>query len=58
MSEKKSVEPTAGPQSVAQTLEEATASEYKYGFVSDIDTETIPPGLSEDVIRYISRKKG
>ena len=51
-------EPTAGPQSVAKTLEEATASEYKYGFVSDIDTETIPPGLSEDVIRYISRKKG
>ncbi|MBD5207082.1 MAG: Fe-S cluster assembly protein SufB [Bacteroidales bacterium] len=58
MSEKKSGEPTAGPQSVAKTLEEATASEYKYGFVSDIDTETIPPGLSEDVIRYISRKKG
>ena len=37
MSEKKSGEPTAGPQSVATTLEEATASEYKYGFVSDID---------------------
>ena len=33
------------------------AGEYKYGFVSDIDTEVIPRGLNEDVIRLISRKK-
>ena len=39
-------------------LHEATNSEYKYGFTSDIDTEIVPPGLSEDVIRYISEKKG
>lgn len=32
-------------------------SDYKYGFTSDIETETIPKGLSEDVIRLISRKK-
>ena len=31
---------------------------YEYGFVTDIDTETVPPGLSEDVIRLISAKKG
>lgn len=32
-------------------------SEYKYGFVTDIDTEVIPKGISEDIVRLISRKK-
>ncbi len=40
------------------TLSRATSGEYKYGFTSDIDTEIIPAGLSEDVIRLISQKKG
>lgn len=31
--------------------------EYKYGFVTDIETETVPKGLNEDVIRMISAKK-
>lgn len=31
---------------------------YKYGFTSDIETETIPSGLSEEVVRLISQKKG
>ncbi len=38
-------------------LKEVTGSEYKYGFFSDIETETIPKGLNEDVIRLISAKK-
>ncbi|MDH6354866.1 Fe-S cluster assembly protein SufB [Dysgonomonas sp. PH5-45] len=38
-------------------LEEVTSGEYKYGFVTDIDTEVIPIGLSEEVIRLISAKK-
>jgi Fe-S cluster assembly protein SufB len=38
-------------------LEEVTSGEYKYGFVSDIDTETAPKGLNEDIIRFISAKK-
>lgn len=38
-------------------LEDHTKSEYKYGFTSDIQTEVIPKGLSEDVIRLISAKK-
>jgi Fe-S cluster assembly protein SufB len=38
-------------------IEKYTKSEYKYGFVSDIDTETAPKGLNEDTIRYISTKK-
>lgn len=40
-----------------QILSEATNSEYKYGFVTDIDTEYAPKGLSEEVIRFISAKK-
>jgi len=38
-------------------LEEHISSEYKYGFTSDIDTETAPPGLNEDIVRFISAKK-
>ena len=32
--------------------------EYKYGFVTEVEADTIPPGLNEDVIRLISQKKG
>jgi len=39
-------------------LSEVTDSDYKYGFVTDIETETIPKGLSEDVVKIISEKKG
>lgn len=42
----------------AEVLENATSGEYKYGFTSDIDTDIVPPGLSEDVIRLISKRKG
>lgn len=35
----------------------AATGEYKYGFTTDIDTDILPPGLSEDTIRYISAKK-
>lgn len=38
-------------------LNDVTQNEYKYGFYTDIETETIPKGLSEDVIRLISSKK-
>jgi len=40
-----------------QTIKELTDKEYRYGFVTDIEAETIPRGLSEDVVRLISRKK-
>jgi Fe-S cluster assembly protein SufB len=33
-------------------------SEYKYGFVTDVETESLPKGLNEDIIRAISAKKG
>jgi Fe-S cluster assembly protein SufB len=38
-------------------LNEVTGGAYKYGFVTDVETETIPKGLSEDVVRIISAKK-
>ncbi|TLS68615.1 Fe-S cluster assembly protein SufB [Mariprofundus erugo] len=37
--------------------EEFTGREYEAGFVTDIETDTLPPGLNEDVIRHISAKK-
>ena len=39
-------------------IDEAISQDYKYGFVTDIEQDTIPPGLNEDVIRVISAKKG
>jgi Fe-S cluster assembly protein SufB len=40
-----------------QTIETLATQEYKYGFVTDIETETIPKGLNEEVVRTISQKK-
>ncbi len=40
-----------------QTIDRLTSQEYEYGFVTDIEQETIPPGLSEKVVRLISAKK-
>src|SRR5476651_1353099 len=40
-----------------ETIEDLVKTEYKYGFVTDVETESTPPGLSEDTIRLISRKK-
>jgi len=38
-------------------LNEVTQGEYKYGFVTDVEAESIPKGLNEDVVRLISQKK-
>ena len=40
------------------TIQDLTEGTYKYGFVTDIDSDVVPPGLNEDVIRHISAKKG
>ena len=42
---------------MAQDLSALTGQAYKYGFVTDIESESVAPGLSEDVIRLISAKK-
>lgn len=39
-------------------IRDVTQSEYKYGFVSDIDSDIIPRGLNENIVRLISAKKG
>src|SRR5436305_5139028 len=41
-----------------ETIEELANREYKYGFFTDVEQEAIPRGLSEDVVRLISAKKG
>src|SRR5688572_323422 len=42
----------------SETLSDLVQRTYRHGFVTDIEQDTVPPGLSEDVIRMISAKKG
>ena len=44
--------------SQSNTIESFANQEYKWGFVTDIGADSVPPGLNEDVIRLISAKKG
>lgn len=43
--------------SSAKTIETLANQEYKYGWVADFDSESLPPGLNEDTVRFISAKK-
>ncbi len=43
--------------SATETIEGFVKSEYKYGFITDIEAESAPPGLSEEIVRFISAKK-
>ena len=43
--------------SATDHLDTLISQEYKHGFVTEIDADTVPPGLNEDVIRLISAKK-
>ena len=43
---------------MSSSIETLVNREYQYGFVTDVETDTIPPGLNEAVIRLISSKKG
>ena len=38
-------------------IEQWASQEYKYGFVTDIEADSAPPGLNEDIVRFISAKK-
>jgi Fe-S cluster assembly protein SufB len=44
--------------SSAKAIQDLATKEYKYGFVTDIEAETVPRGLNEEIIRLISAKKG
>ncbi len=52
--------PTAKTREMTDTevLEEFAAREYQHGFVTDIETDSAPPGLNEETIAFISHKKG
>jgi Fe-S cluster assembly protein SufB len=41
-----------------ESLEALVGQKYRHGFITDIEADTVPPGLNEDVIRLISHKKG
>jgi len=41
----------------AETLQEFADQKYKYGFVTDIESDFAPKGLSEEIVRFISKKK-
>ncbi|RTZ58478.1 MAG: Fe-S cluster assembly protein SufB [Gammaproteobacteria bacterium] len=43
--------------SSTDVLDEVVGSEYKHGFVTDIESDILPPGLNEDTIRFISAQK-
>src|SRR5688572_4578882 len=45
------------PKSTEQGIDQLLAKSYRHGFVTDIESDTLPPGLDEDVVRFISRKK-
>jgi Fe-S cluster assembly protein SufB len=42
---------------MSSTIEQIASQDYKYGFVTDIESDQAPPGLNEDIIRLISAKK-
>lgn len=50
--------PTKQTDDSASVIADVTQGDYKYGFTSDIDTDIIERGLNEDVVRFISAKKG
>ena len=53
----KDLQPQKKNEESEKIIDEVTSSDYKYGFVTDIDTEVIPKGLNEEIIRLISSKK-
>lgn len=53
----KDLQPQRKSEESEKIIDEVTSSDYKYGFVTDIDTEVIPKGLNEDIVRLISSKK-
>jgi Fe-S cluster assembly protein SufB len=57
MSESTTSQPAAEKSSDTQTLEEFASREYQWGFVTDIEADSAPPGLNEEIIRFISAKK-
>jgi len=47
----------AAVQETVDQVKSIDVTEYKYGFVSDIESDMAPKGLNEDIVRFISAKK-
>ncbi|MCB1511517.1 MAG: Fe-S cluster assembly protein SufB, partial [Hyphomicrobiaceae bacterium] len=45
-------------QETIEQVKQIDVDQYKYGFTTDIETEKAPKGLNEDIVRFISEKKG
>jgi Fe-S cluster assembly protein SufB len=45
------------PEETNSQIEKTTQEEYKFGFVTEVEADSAPPGLNEDIIRFISKKK-
>src|SRR6185437_3313653 len=45
------------PDDSLETVRSVTGEGYKYGFVTDIESDSAPPGLNDDTVRFISAKK-
>jgi Fe-S cluster assembly protein SufB len=48
---------SSDPKPIDAGIDALLARTYRHGFVTDIDSDTLPPGLDEDVVRFISRRK-
>ncbi len=48
----------APPRANSEMISSLVGERYKYGFVTNIESETAPKGLNEEIIRYISAMKG
>jgi len=57
MSESTALPPEAEDLNETEVLEEFANREYEWGFVTDIEADSAPPGLNEEIIRFISAKK-
>lgn len=40
-----------------EEIQDIASQEYKWGFVTDVEADQAPPGLNEDIVRFISKKK-
>jgi Fe-S cluster assembly protein SufB len=54
---KENPEATMKPEQSSEQIKKTTQEEYKFGFVTDVEADSAPPGLNEDIVRFISKKK-
>ena len=58
MSSEQNIEPVVEQNVDSSSVDHFVQQKYRHGFVTDIESKTLPPGLNEDVVRWISARKG